>query len=245
MAQVVTSAATGLAAAGAINADLIVEDVELAVMASRQKLPAAASPAASPAAWESRYAVVERVWSGRPNGALIAETERLGAARALDVGCGEGSDAVWLALGGWDVTGLDVSQVALDRARTAADDAGVTVRWLHAGLLDAALPAGGFDLVSVQYPALLRTPDHEAEQALLIAVAPGGTLLIVHHADVDVEQAKARGFDPADYIGHADVAALLGDDWHVETAQRRPRDSQGGGGRRHTHDLVLKARRLR
>ena len=240
MAQVVTSAAAGLAAAAAINADLIAADVERAVTAARHKLPAPASPAE----WERRYAAAEQVWSGNPNGALVAETTQIAPARALDVGCGEGADAVWLALRGWDVTGLDVSQVALDRARATAEQAGVTVRWLHTGLFEAGLPASGFELVSVQYPALLRTPDDRAEHALLDAVAPGGTLLVVHHADVDAEQAKAHGFDPADYVGHDDLAALLDEAWQVETAERRPRQVQGGGGAHHTHDLILKARRL-
>lgn len=198
----------------------------------------------SPQEWDSRYAGAEQVWSGDPNGALVAETAGLPAGRALDVGCGEGADAVWLARRGWDVTALDVSAVALDRARRLAEQEGVQVRWLSSGLLDAPLPPGGFDLVSVQYPALLRTPGDLAEHALLRAVAPGGLLLVVHHADVDADHVKAAGFDPADYVGHDDVTALFGDGWQVEAAERRRRNVKGGGGGHHTHDLVLKARRL-
>lgn len=195
----------------------------------------------SDADWDERYAGLEQVWSGAPNGALVAEVAGLDPGRALDVGCGEGADAVWLAGRGWEVTALDVSQVALDRAAAAARAAGVRVRWLLAGLVGAALPAGAFDLVSVQYPALLRTPGGDAERALLAAVAPGGTLLVVHHADVDAEQARAHGFDPADYVAPADVAALLGEGWRVEVDERRPRVITGGAGAHHTHDLVLRA----
>ncbi len=101
----------------------------------------------------------------------MTEVAGLQPGRALDVGCGEGADAVWLAGRGWEVTALDVSQVALDRAAAAARAAGVHVRWLLAGLVDAPLPAGAFDLVSVQYPALRRTPGQDAERALLAAVA--------------------------------------------------------------------------
>jgi SAM-dependent methyltransferase len=193
--------------------------------------------------WDERYAGTERVWSGRPNGALVAEVEGMTPGRALDVGCGEGADAIWLALRGWDVTALDVSRVALDRARTEADRAGAQVHWLHSPLLDAALPAGEFDLVSAQYPALLRTPGNDAERALLTAVAPGGMLLVVHHADIDVEHAKARGFDPADYVSPGDVAAQLDDAWAVSFDERRPRQVEGGAGAHHTHDVVLKAQR--
>jgi SAM-dependent methyltransferase len=201
-----------------------------------------AAPTGGPE-WDERYAGSDRVWSGRPNGALVAEVDALDPGRALDVGCGEGADAVWLALRGWDVTALDVSRVALDRARTAAAEAGAVVRWSHTGLLDAELTPGGFDLVSAQYPALLRTPGNDAERALLAAVAPGGTLLVVHHADVDVEHAKERGFDPADYVSPRDVAAQLDSGWDVTFDERRPRHVEGGAGAHHTHDVVLKARR--
>ncbi len=195
--------------------------------------------------WDALYGGTERVWSGAPNGALTAEVSGLEPGRALDVGCGEGADAVWLAGRGWEVTALDVSRVALDRAAAAARAAGVDVRWLLGGLVDVPLPAGAFDLVSAQYPALRRTPGQDAERALLAAVAPGGTLLVVHHADVDAEQAKAHGFDPADYVGLPQVAALLGEGWRIEVDETRPRSVSGGAGSHHTHDVVLRARRLR
>ena len=124
---------------------------------------------------------MERLWSGAPNGQLVTETSALRPGRALDVGCGEGADALWLAGRGWDVTALDVSRVALDRAAAQAERTGAQVQWLHSGLVEAALPPASFDLVSAQYPALLRTENHEAERALLAAVAPNGTLLVVHH----------------------------------------------------------------
>ena len=192
--------------------------------------------------WDQRYTSAERVWSGQPNGALVTETTGLPPGAALDVGCGEGADAVWLAEQGWDVTALDVSGVALERAARHAEQAQVAVRWVHAGLVEAALPA--FDLVSAQYPALLQTDGHDAEAALLAAVAPGGTLLVVHHQIVDAEQFKAHGCDPADYVSPADVAALLDDSWRIEVNETRPRHVADGAGSHHTHDVVLRARRV-
>lgn len=199
------------------------------------------------AEWDERYADTGRVWSGDPNGAFVVEVTGLEPGRALDVGCGEGADAVWLAARGWQVTALDVSQVALERAALHAGQAGVDVTWLLAGLLDAGLPPAGFDLVSAQYPALRRASpdDQDAERALMGAVAAGGTLLVVHHAGVDTEQARAAGFDPADYVSPADVARLLDGDWQVQVDEQRPRHVASGAGARHSADLVLRAQRLR
>jgi SAM-dependent methyltransferase len=199
------------------------------------------------AEWDRRYADREQLWSGQPNGALVAEVAGLTPGRVLDVGCGEGADAVWLARGGWEVTALDVSGLALERAAGHARDAGVTVHWVHAGLAEAGLPPASFDLVSAQYPALLRTPGAAAEHALLAAVAPGGVLLLVHHAGMDTQPAhQDRDFDPADYVWPTMVAALLDHDWAVELDEQRPRVApDGGAGAHHTDDVVLRARRLR
>lgn len=207
--------------------------------------------------WDERYGTAEQIWSGDPNGALVAEVAALQRGRALDVGCGEGADAIWLAAEGWQVTALDVSRVALDRAQRHAVQAGVEVQWLHAGLLDADLEPSGFDLVSAQYPALRLTgPDDETHQrALLAAVAPGGTLLVVHH-HVDQHgthgddhehgdhEHGSNGFDPADYVMPADVARLLDDGWQVAVNERRPRHLTSGAGAGHAVDLVLRATRL-
>ncbi|TFC86282.1 bifunctional 2-polyprenyl-6-hydroxyphenol methylase/3-demethylubiquinol 3-O-methyltransferase UbiG [Cryobacterium sp. TMT4-31] len=199
--------------------------------------------------WDQRYAGNETLWSGRPNAALVSETHHLRPGRALDVGCGEGADALWLAAQGWDVTALDVSRVALERAArqadlVRADLVGGTVRWLHAGLVEAALPAASFDLVSAQYPALLRTDESIAERALLDAVAPGGVLLIVHHPTPTAAEAAAHGFDPDLYVSPAQVAALLDDTWRIEVDETRPRHVATGAGAHHTEDVVVRARRL-
>ena len=224
------------------------DDITTEPLTSHTPSPAAgyAGDPAVRAEWDKRYAERQQLWSGSPNGALVAEAAGLTPGRALDVGCGEGADAIWLARGGWDVTAIEVSGVALERAAGHARDAGLPVRWVHAALTEAALPPASFDLVSAQYPALLRTPDGAAERALLSAVAPGGVLLLVHHAGMDTREANDSGFDPADYVWPSMVAALLDDDWAVEVDEERPRVlPDGGAGAHHTDDVVLRARRLR
>ena len=130
---------------------------------------------AQAAEWDARYS--ERagaIWSGRPNGRLVAEVAGLAPGRALDVGCGEGADAVWLARSGWTVTAIDISDVAVSRAREAAELAGVAVEWVCGDALQISFPAGSFDLVSMQYPALPKAAGEAAVRALLDTVRPGG-----------------------------------------------------------------------
>jgi len=136
--------------------------------------------------WDERYASHdEGLWSGRANGVLVGELAGSSPGRALEVGCGEGADAIWLAGAGWEVTGVDVSEVALERAAIAGRDAGVTVQWVCADVSAMPSASGGYDLVSVLYPALKHSPGDEAICGLLDAVAPGGTLLVVGHAPID------------------------------------------------------------
>jgi SAM-dependent methyltransferase len=195
------------------------------------------------AEWDERYGAADRIWSGEPNGALVAEVTGLPPGRALDVGCGEGADAVWLARRGWEVTALDVSGLALDRARQHARDAAVSVTWVHAGLVEAGLPARSFDLVSAQYAVLKKTPGAVAERTLLDLVAPGGALLVVHH-DLQGEPLHDGGIDPSLYALPGDIEALLDEsEWRVEVSERRPRVVTGGAGAHHVQDLVLRARR--
>lgn len=150
---------------------------------------------------------------------------------------------MWLAGHGWQVTGVDVSGVALERAARHAADAGVPVNWVHSGLVEAQLEPGSFDLVSAQYPVLEKSRGKVAENILLNAVAPGGTLVFVHHADFQFDDPHHHGFNPADYVGPWDMAALLGDQWVVVANETRPRNVTVGAGAGHTEDVVLIAHR--
>ena len=197
------------------------------------------------AEWDARYS--ERnaaMWSGRPNGRLIAEVECLTPGRALDVGCGEGADAIWLARRGWTVTAIDISDVAVSRARDASALAGAAVNWVRADVLHTAFPPHSFDLMSIQYPALPRAAGELAARTLLDTVRPGGLLLTVYHDldDEHREHMKSRCIDPADYVGADDLGRLLGDDFTVELHAVEPRIDPPPG-TPHIADVVLRARR--
>ncbi|MGK5532477.1 class I SAM-dependent methyltransferase [Streptomyces sp. URMC 129] len=133
--------------------------------------------------WEAHYQARDQVWSGRPNGVLVDVAARLPAGTALDLGCGEGGDAVWLAGLGWRVTAVDVSPTALGRAAAHAEAAGVVDRIeFQRHDLARTFPSGVFDLVSAQY---LQAPMEFSRDRILrsaaAAVAPGGLLLVVDH----------------------------------------------------------------
>jgi SAM-dependent methyltransferase len=195
--------------------------------------------------WDARYGESETaIWSGQPNGRLVAEVAEFAPGRALDVGCGEGADAIWLARRGWTVTAVDVSEVALRRAQEAAGRAGATVDWLCGDALSTPLPPRAFDLLSMQYPALPRAAGEAAVQTLLGALRPGGLLLAVYHDldDEHREHMKSRGVDPADYVGADDLLQLLGDDFTVEFHAVEPRIDPPEG-TEHIGDVVVRARR--
>lgn len=203
------------------------------------------STAAQATEWDARYSEGDGAkWSGQPNGRLVAEVAGLTPGRALDVGCGEGADAIWLARRGWTVTAIDISDVAVARAREAAERVGVAVEWVCGNALETGFPARSFDLVSMQYPALPKASGEAAARTLLDAVRPGGLLLAVYHDldDEHREHMKSRGVDPADYVDVDDLARLLGDDFTVELHAIEPRIDPPPG-TPHVADVVLRARR--
>lgn len=184
--------------------------------------------------WDARYSGSERVWSGRPNPRLVEQVTGLPAGDALDVGAGEGADAVWLAAQGWQVTALDVSPVALRLTRTHADESGVgeLVETLHHDLMAGGSVPGDYDLVSAQYwhPPVDRRIDFDT--VIGAAVRTGGTLLVVgHHPDdvhAGIRDAHGHGellFTPDDI-----VAVLPPERWDVRVteAQTRPFTSDRG-----------------
>lgn len=210
----------------------------------------AARPSANAADWEHRYGA-DRMWSGNPNGTLVHEVTGLAPGRALDVGAGEGADAIWLAEQGWQVTAADISGRALDRMAAEASRRSLHVEAL---CVDANAPAafapGGFDLVTAFYASIPRTADDRGVHNLMSAVAPGGMLLVVSHdlapmrAPIDTTT-HSRAFDPDAYVRVDDIVAALTDepDWEIEVHELRPRPPGAASASHHVDDVVLRARR--
>jgi ubiquinone/menaquinone biosynthesis C-methylase UbiE len=133
--------------------------------------------------WEARYGERERIWSGRVNPWLAGLAEGLQPGRALDLGCGEGADTLWLADHGWDVVGVDISDTALARAADEAARRGVSERVSFVQTnLSEEFPDGAFDLVSAQFLQSFVYLDRERIFAAAArAVSPGGVLIVVDH----------------------------------------------------------------
>ncbi|MBG0833241.1 methyltransferase domain-containing protein [Planomonospora sp. ID67723] len=199
--------------------------------------------------WDARYGESERIWSGKPNAVLVDEISGLEPGSALDLGCGEGGDAIWLARQGWRVTAVDISRVALDRATRHAAEAGVADRidWQRHDL-GASFPEGSFDLVSACF---LHSPGDMPREKILraaaAAVAPGGILLIAGHAGFPSKEQHDRHPD-VHFPTAQEVLESLGfpdGQWEVQRSEEHERTRTGPDGQSITHvDNVLRVRRL-
>lgn len=147
--------------------------------------------------WDRRYSVREFVWDTGPNRFVAEELSGLNPGRALDVACGEGRNAVWLAERGWKVTAVDFSGVALDKARELAGDRGVWVDWVRADLRDYEPARGAYDLVVVAYVHLLPADRKAVLGRAAAALAPQGTAFVVGHDLDNLAHGTGGPQDPA------------------------------------------------
>jgi SAM-dependent methyltransferase len=166
--------------------------------------------------WEDFYAGGKARWSGRPNASLVEEVDGMEPGTALDLGCGQGGDAIWLAAQGWTVTATDISQNALDIAARHAAEAGVEVDWQRHDLA-VSMPEGSFDLVSASFlHSDVELPRDRILRAAAGAVAPGGTLLVIGHA-------PSPEHSHHDLPSPEQVIQELALDWELVTAEQRER----------------------
>ncbi|MFZ0385236.1 MAG: class I SAM-dependent methyltransferase [Solirubrobacteraceae bacterium] len=197
-----------------------------------------------PPSWDDRYSGEEKIWSGNPNAQLVAEATRLTAGTALDVGCGEGGDVIWLARQGWRVTGADFSTNGLARAARHAEQAGVANQtdWWQVDARTFAAGQRSYDLVTTHF---LHPPDGgmvEVTTRLAEAVAPGGHLLIVGHAPPEAFTHLTASHRRAMFLAD-ELLTGLPDDFEALVVEQRPRTVTRNGTTVDVHDSTLFARR--
>ena len=213
-------------------------------MTERPRPSASVRPGFAREDWNARYAAKELLWTAEPNRLFASEVEGLEPGRALDLACGEGRNAVWLADRGWRVTAVDFSDVALEKARRLAASREIQVEWVLADLLDYEPAPRSFDLVALLY---LQLPHHELERAVRAAaegVARGGTLLVLGHDTRNLQEGHGGPKDASVLYTPEDVLAWLGD-LVVERADTVRRSVPLEGGEAVALDAFVRAIRPR
>jgi len=191
--------------------------------------------------WDARYASVENLWAVRPNRFLVAEAGELPPGRALDLACGEGQNAIWLASLGWDVVGVDYSEVAIAKARARAERDGVGAEFVCADLVGYAPEPQAFDLVLVLYLHIPADQRRGVLERAAAAVAPGGTFVFVGHDLTNMTDGVGGPTDPQILCTPAEIAAEL-PGLEIEKAERVLRDVAGE--ERDAIDALVRAGRL-
>ena len=195
--------------------------------------------------WDRRYAGRELVWTSEPNRFLVPEVDGLEPGRALDLACGEGRNALWLAEHGWTVTGVDFSKVGLEKARQLADSRGMQAEWIAADVLDYRPEPQAFGLVIVFYLQVAASQRTPILRRAAGAVARAGTFLLVGHDRSNVAEGHGGPQDPTVLYTAEDVSRdLRGTGLRIERAERIERPVQTPEGERIALDALVRASRL-
>jgi len=193
--------------------------------------------------WDERHAARDPIEDHAPDPTLIEVAAGLAPGAALDLGCGDGRNAAWLASAGWRATGVDFSAVGLARAAAHAADRGLTVDWVQADLVTWTPPRGAFDLVLLMFIHLPAAERARVYAAAAAAVAPGGTLLVVGHDRTNLTEGAGGPQDPDVLFTASEIAAGLPVGFDV-ARQDTVRRGAAPIGERVPVDAILVARRL-
>ncbi len=192
--------------------------------------------------WDERYRATELVWGAGPNRFLVDEATGLKPGTALDVACGEGRNAIWLAQNGWQVVGVDFSPVGLEKAHRLAVESGVMVEWVQ-GDLTTWEPPNTYDLVVVMYLHLPGDIRHSVFARMAKSVAPGGTMLVVGHDMLNLSEGTGGPQNPAVLYGPEDVVGDIGSVLTIERAERVRRPVSTSEGEATAIDVLVRAHR--
>jgi SAM-dependent methyltransferase len=188
--------------------------------------------------WDEKYAAADQVWSTTPNQFVESALADLPPGDALDLACGEGRNAIWLARRGWRVTALDFSSVAVERARSLAGDLGID--WRVGDALTSELPQ--VDLVVLAYLQLPPDERSVAVRRAWAALRPGGTFFLVAHDSTNLTEGTGGPQEPAVLYTAEDVLADLADVHpHVRRAERVERPVIGPEGPVIAYDALVHA----
>ena len=194
--------------------------------------------------WDERYSGDELVWTSTPNEFLVSEVADLPPGRAVDLACGEGRNAVWLAERGWSVTGVDFSPVGLAKAERMAESRQVDVRWVELAVEDWTAPPNGFDLVAVFYLQLPEPQRSVALSAAAASVALSGTLLVVAHDHDNLTRGFGGPQDSAVLYSVGDVTEVAeANGLIIERAEQVIRLVATESGNREAVDTLVRAHR--
>ena len=195
--------------------------------------------------WNRRYAGADLVWSAEANRFLVEEVSNLPPGRALDLGAGEGRNAIWLAERGWRVTAVDFSDIALQKARRLAETHGVDVEWIEADLRTYSPAECAFDLVVVLYIHLPGEQRRELLRRAAEALTADGTLLVVGHDRSNVDEGYGGPQDPSILFSPDDIIRDLAGigGLRVVRAERVVRPVMTEDGERHAIDALVRAER--
>jgi SAM-dependent methyltransferase len=177
--------------------------------------------------WNERYRTPRLLWTSEPNRFLRDVGDELEPGRALDLACGEGRNAVWLAEQGWAVTGVDFAGVGLEKARRFAAERHVEIEWIEADLRTWQPPPAAFDLVALLYLHLGAVELDRVLRAAATAVAPEGTLFLVGHHRANIDEGVGGPQRPEVLYTPEEVAASLGD-LAIDRAERVAREIEAG-----------------
>lgn len=182
--------------------------------------------------WNERYAAKDLIWSAGPNQLFASEVETLTPGKAVDIACGEGRNAIWLAEQGWEVTAIDFSDVAVDKGRQIAEKRGVNVSWIADDVSTRKLPEEEYDLVAVLY---LHTGESERKkwlQNVLHCVKPSGTFIYIAHDPSNIDNGVGGPQDIAFLPAVADITGAMSA-FQIETARvmERPVVNDPGHGK--------------
>jgi 2-polyprenyl-3-methyl-5-hydroxy-6-metoxy-1,4-benzoquinol methylase len=192
--------------------------------------------------WDERYATEELIWKADPNRFLVEELDALAPGTALDVACGDGRNAVWLASKGWRVTGVDFSRAGLAKAQRLAADRGVEVTWVEADVVEWQPPEASFDAVVVMY---LHLPAEQRRRVLSLAataLAPGGVLLVVGHDNSNLLKGTGGPQDPSVLFGPEEIVEDL-TGLRIERSERVTRTVVTDAGQATAIDALVRALR--